>query len=249
MLEEFSSLILNRAICSASEVEKGAIVRQMLQIFLSSTSDLNPERRAIKEELPQNTYFLYDSTEDRARRASPYEHCRKEIENSEVFVALMGSQYGSEFPSDPGKRSICEWEFDTAISLKDLEVLPFVKHAAEMAPREERQQQFIERLSSFECGSWTHFFSSSTQLAQWLHLSLERFLAEYMEEHKARARERMITLHKFQFLLLVIVIVGILVTPFLNLPRNSVIGLTFTVMVIITAGAVLLKLFGGGADE
>src|SRR5438045_9495902 len=95
-------------------------------VFVSSTSGLAEERRELEARLSR-VYELYLYEEDRARGASPEQHCRDMINQSDVFLGVLGLDYGSGFPGADGKRSIVEWEFDAAQSRSDLEILTFVR--------------------------------------------------------------------------------------------------------------------------
>jgi hypothetical protein len=109
-----------------------------LFVFLSSTSELEQERRSLREKLPPRVYDLYLFEEDRARRMSPEEHCRRQIEQAHVFLGLLGPGYGSPFPGSKPERSIVEWEHDVAMGQSGLEVLSFVKDLGKGEVRDPR---------------------------------------------------------------------------------------------------------------
>jgi hypothetical protein len=132
--------------------------------------------------------YLYE--EDRARGKSPRDHCRKMIGDSEVFVGIVGSRYGSRVGEDDD-RSICEWEFDVARRCKDTEVMMMVSQAHKGTEIEPEQRRFRERIAAFGSGVWCGFFSSTQQLLESVAQALTTWLAEcFCESRDRRARRR-----------------------------------------------------------
>jgi len=154
-------------------------------VFISSTSDLAEERTALLAGLgPLYDPYLYE--EERARRGSPEERCREMIDESNVFVGILGASWGSPLPSDPS-RSIVEWEIDTARKRDDLEILAFVKKLPAGAEVDPRQKKLLDSLTGFEQGLWCKFFDSPEGLVQLVRSSLEGWLVEFWA-HMQQAR-------------------------------------------------------------
>ena len=65
------------------------------QVFVSSTSDLHEERRAVKDALPERSVGVYLYEEDVTRDEPPRLVLQRELQKSEVFVAILGRRYGS----------------------------------------------------------------------------------------------------------------------------------------------------------
>lgn len=154
-------------------------------VFISSTSDLVEERKALLANLgPLYQAYLYE--EDRARRGSPEERCRAMIESCHVFVGILGGAWGSAFPGDP-QRSIVEWEIDTARKRDDLEILTFLKKLPPGADVDPRQKKLLEEVTGFEHGLWCKVFDSAESLVQLVRSSLETWLVElWARTQKAR---------------------------------------------------------------
>jgi uncharacterized protein DUF4062 len=147
-------------------------------VFISSTSDFIEQRRALAA-LLHRAYEPYISEEDRARRRSPLEHLTKKIENTNVFVALLGTAYGSPFPTEDGEeRSIVEWEFETARRRETLEIMCFVHRDAVRTTNDERQRRFLERVTGFR-EHWCAFFESPQELVELVRSHLEQWLADF----------------------------------------------------------------------
>jgi len=158
-------------------------------VFISSTSDLAAERQALAGKLPP-AYDPYLFEQDRARAKSPEDHCREMIEQSDVFVCLLGVNYGSVYSFDvSGSRSIVEWEFDTARKRDDIELMVFRKDP--LPKTDQRQQEFLNRISGFRDGVWLKQFASPDELVRQVGESLLRWLVEFRLAVKAaRLRHR-----------------------------------------------------------
>ena len=146
------------------------------RIFISSTSDLEDERLALNADLlPHFEPYLYER--DRARGKSPEDHCQRMIDQSDVFILLLGQSYGTPIPNE--NRSIVEWEFDTASNRADLELLAFVRQMALFKINDVRQKQLIERVTTFRGGIWCNYYTSSQDLVVKVKDSLMQWLVEF----------------------------------------------------------------------
>ncbi len=90
--------------------------RRVLEVFLSSTAkDLAEHRKAVHERLMQTGLFHCVRQEDfGAQNADAMEFCRKQAQNADMFVGLIGLRRGWEPDGDNEKRSITEMEHDWA---------------------------------------------------------------------------------------------------------------------------------------
>ncbi len=154
-------------------------------IFVSSTSKMAMERQELRKQLP-SIYELYLYEWDRAGRGSPEERCRAMIEQSDVFLGVLGPDYGSLYPGQ--QRSIVEWEFDTARELGKLEIFTFVKKPAPGETREQAQEAFLSRIGGFTTGVWMHVFATPSELVNEARSSLETWLAEVYQATKKANR-------------------------------------------------------------
>jgi len=222
-------------------------------VFVSSTSDLSAERRALAAEL-RPVYDLYLYEEDRARGASPEQRCREQIARCHVFLGVLGESYGSPLPGDAAQRSIVEWEFDTAREARreNLEIMPFVKHGAD-AGGDPRQRSFLGRLTDFRTGLWCRFFDSPQGLVAEARKSLERWLVEYWSLSQGAGRKQSLALHRRLLpavALLVALLLAVSLTPLSELvSRNALIALGATVAVVVVLALVLLLTESGGRSE
>lgn len=163
-------------------------------VFISSTSDLSEERKALLANLG-SLYEPYLYEEDRARRGSPEERCREMIERSHVFVGVLGATYGTPFPSDP-QRSIVEWEIDTARQREDMEIMAFLKKLPPGTEVDPRQKQLLDRVTAFESGLWCKVFESTDNLVQLVRSSLEGWLVEFWGRMQRRQLQGALSLHR-----------------------------------------------------
>jgi len=192
-------------------------------VFVSSTSDLAAEREAVAAVLrPWFDPYLFE--EDRARRQSPEEECRRMIAEADVFVGLLGTSYGSPFPASGEERSIVEWEFDLARARQDVDMMAFVRQDAAAGGADPRQQRFLEQLRGFRQGLWCKAFASRGDLVRLVRESLEGWLVEFWaqlkeaQHHVTRRAGRRLTAIAGAAIVLVM---GVTLTPFRSLLSSA----------------------------
>lgn len=149
-----------------------------LVIFISSTSDLETERKQLIEGL-RPIYDPYAYEEDRAQGRSPESRIEEMIQRSDVFVGIVGGSYGT--PESPTS-SIVQWEFDTAKE-KGLMPMMFVRQLTQ-AQVDPRQQKFIEAIRDFHSGVWCKFFQTPTELLTLVVYSLQKYLSESLNRYR-----------------------------------------------------------------
>jgi|GEM_PF-2609497 len=164
-------------------------MRSKPQIFISSTSHMDTERKQLASALNTN-YAPYIYEADRARKYSPKEHCLEVIMESEVFVGIVGDKYGSSFEEGGNSKSICEWEYDAARERNDMEIMMLLTKADENSSIEPNQQRFREKLTDFKEGTWCQFFSNTKELVSLVEASLTSWLAEYFSASKRKQNDR-----------------------------------------------------------
>jgi len=219
-------------------------------VFVSSTSGLAEERLRLRQELP-SVYELYLFEEDRARSASPESHCRQQIERCDVFVGVLGGDYGSAFPGR--SCSIVEWEHELAGQRGDVETLEFVKELGPGEARDPRQQAFIDRLAQFRTGMWVKSYRTPTELVASAHASLERWLVEFYAAFRDRraAVRRMLIIPLTGLPTACVLFLGALAgsSRALQLTTSSMIGLCLTVAALVMLCGVVLLWLTGGSHE
>jgi hypothetical protein len=211
-------------------------------VFLSSTSKMSTERQELRSKLP-SVYELYLYEWDRAGRGSPEDRCRAMIQQSDVFLGVLGPDYGSLYPGQ--QRSIVEWEFDTARELGKLEIFTFVKSPAAGEVREPSQEAFLSRIGGFKSGVWMHFFATPTQLVEEARDSLEGWLAEVYRQTRQANRPLARRVWTVAILLSVLAIVGLCAVLALrgsSLSTSAVILLCACTFVVV-AGCLVSALF------
>ncbi len=149
-------------------------------VFVSSTSRMAEERQALRAKLPSSVYELYLYEWDVAGRGSPEQRCREMIERSDVFLGVLGPDYGSLYPG--GNRSIVEWEFDTARDLGKVGIFTFVKKPEPGQTREQAQEAFLARIGGFQSGVWLHLFATPSELIDEARDALAGWLAEVHQQ-------------------------------------------------------------------
>jgi hypothetical protein len=203
-------------------------------VFISSTSDLADERRALLANLgPLYEPYLYE--EDRAGRASPEVRCREKIEESNVFVGILGASWGTPLPSDPS-RSIVEWEIETARRRDDLEILTFVKKLPADVAVDPRQKELLDSVTGFENGLWCKFFDSTESLVRLVRSSLEAWLVEFWSHMQQARFGAALRLHR-----VLLAVAGVLAAALL-LVAVSPLRELFTTMALVAASACVATL-------
>ena len=216
-------------------------------VFVSSTSKMADERQELRKRLP-SIYELYLYEWDRAGRGSPEDRLRAMLGQSDVFLGVLGPDYGSLYPGQ--QRSIVEWEFDTARELGKLEIFTFVKNPSAGEAREQPQEAFLSRIKGFKTGVWMHFFATPSELADEARESLEGWLAEvYRETKKAnRPLARRVWIIAIVLSLLAIVGLGAVLTMRgASLSTSAIITLcscTFVVVALCLVSALFVDLGG-----
>ena len=151
------------------------------RIFLSSTSAMGEEREGLyMDPVLRQGFETYCYEYDRAKKVKPREHCEAMIKSSDIFLCLVGSEFGSQLPGDE-TRSIVKWEYDTAAPCEDIELMAFVEEGAREDAEDPRQKEFIDELTGFE-GTWCKFFSTTDQLKRLVKDSLLLWQDEFYEQ-------------------------------------------------------------------
>lgn len=163
------------------------------------------------------------------------------IVRSDVFVSLLGPTYGSPLPSDAGHRSIVEWEFDTALECRALELLPFVKQLPPAAPIDPEQRAFLDRVRGFRTGSWCKFFVSSSDLVVLVRESLLSWLVDFYQQMRPAQRRFQRFVHRLLIPLAVaaaLLSVAAVVTPLFS--PGVVVGISaLSFSLVAVCGALL----------
>lgn len=225
-------------------------------LFVSSTSDLKQERRALEAEL-HGLYrvFLYEdfgAGSNQAGNTTPEMILQERIRRADVFICLLGPRYGSPYKPPEDLRSIVEWEFSTAEGFPDLEVMPFRKIVPE-DQIEPRQLAFINRISSFgKGGRWCEKFDSPQTLATVVRESLEKWLVRQYKKAQAKVTpwlSRVLVPIAIGSVGLCLLVGLLFVMEFVALSKTSVLGLCVLVFFTVLLCFMLFWSQIGGKDE
>ncbi|HJU54594.1 MAG TPA: DUF4062 domain-containing protein [Pyrinomonadaceae bacterium] len=222
-----------------------------IEIFISSTSDFDPERAELErhQELRglcrQFHYGEFGAGSDEEGNTSPRAILESRLRGTDVFICLLGSRYGSLYqPPDSTKPiSIVEWEFMTAQSRPGLEIMPFIKNV----PREEieaSQLDFIGRVSEFDRGRWGKKYSSPGELPGVVHWCLQKWLARQYKKARVSAANwlnRMLAPVALGLILLCVVVSLLFITQLVPFSQSSVFGFCALTFFTVLLGIVALK--------
>ena len=202
-------------------------------IFVSSTSKMVAERTELRSKLP-SIYELYLYEWDRAARGSPEERVRAMLTQSDVFLGVLGPDYGSLYPGE--KRSIVEWEFDTARELGKLEIFTFVKKPGDGEIRDPAQEAFLSRIGGFRSGMWMHAFATPAELVEAARESLEGWLAEVYRQTREANRPLARKVWTISIVLSVLALLafgGVIVLRYSTLSNSALLALCVCIFVLV----------------
>jgi hypothetical protein len=171
-------------------------VISVAQVFLSSTSDLGPEREAVKSAVsaPPRKIDVFDYSERFAPTDSPERVLRKEIGRSDLFFLILGARYGSDYPDSADKRqSIVEWELNTARNCGKLFGRPALFSFLKDAPEDEiapEQRQLRTSVQAFDGGLWCKRFTDCYELKRLSDLAVKVWLWALAETDRKLAKRQ-----------------------------------------------------------
>ncbi len=140
----------------------------MKKVFISSIiQGFTGERQAAESAVKSLGLLPIMAEQFGAQPLSPRHACLQGVRKSDLFLSMLGSRYGDE--TDSGK-SPCEEEFDEARQ-GGLPIFIFIKNCE----RDEKQEVFKERITSYEKGYFVHFFDSADELFRQITESLSQY--------------------------------------------------------------------------
>lgn len=151
-----------------------------LLIFVSSTSDLVAERRALKCLIRRygGIYDGYFYEDDPARGDSPEDRCRAKIESADVFISILGTKYGSPYPPPGDAGSIVEWELQTARSRPGrILIAVVIKKFVAGEKLDPPQEHLIQSVKGWR-GLWRREYDSPQELSDEVLQSLVQWSGE-----------------------------------------------------------------------
>jgi hypothetical protein len=173
------------------------------------------------------------------------------IESCHVFVGILGASWGSAFPGD-AKRSIVEWEIDTARQREDLEIMTFLKKLPPGTEVDPRQKELLEEVTGFEHGLWCKFFDSTESLVQLVRSSLEGWLVEFWARMQRARLGAAVRLHRILSALAAAAAFALLFVVFTQrsqITRTALIGASACVAILILVCIVLFLAETGGSHD
>jgi|GEM_PF-2032462 len=119
------------------------------RVYISSTEqDLKPERLNLKISLEQAGYDPRCMEKYAAFSNRPKDECEQDVRSSHIYVVIVGERYGS-LPTLPNgtqlEKSFTEYEYEAALSEKNIPKLAFIKKIAR-DPNNVKLQGFVTRL-------------------------------------------------------------------------------------------------------
>ena len=139
----------------------------MKKVFISSIiQGFKNERQAAESAIKSLSLLPIMAEQFGAQPLSPRHACLQGVKKSDIFLAILGKRYGDE--TDSGK-SPCEEEFDEARKA-GLPIFIFIKECE----RDDKQEAFRNRITSYEEGYFVRFFDSTDKLFRQITESLSQ---------------------------------------------------------------------------
>jgi 6-phosphogluconolactonase/glucosamine-6-phosphate isomerase/deaminase len=159
-----------------------------LKVFVSSTvQDLESERAMIKKTLGELRFESFISEFQTAQARPPSDVCLGQIDDSDIFILIIGERYGYVPKPDPtkgspydGKISVTHGEFLRARALRK-PVLVFVKETA----RDQRETELLLSLGGYFDGATHASFKAASDLRGKLTQALSELLVDLVRHNYA----------------------------------------------------------------
>ena len=170
---------------------------ELAQIFVSSTSDLQDERQAVKEVVQEHNLdrhlFVFAYEDVPSQSGSPEQVLLKELFSTDILVLILGKRYGSLHPNDESV-SIVEWEYREAtkkgLFKKPSDAFVFLKTVPE-GDLDEEQEAFRSRLSTFT-KHWSKQYDTVDDFKKSLLQGLIHWLKDYDQDDRVSHRTRLL---------------------------------------------------------
>jgi len=210
----------------------------MPRVFISSTSEFAQERELLKqqiENLPDFRLSAYTYEAEAAGSAPPEARLRNVLDDSEIFVLILGDTFGSEYPGS--STSIVEWEYEYA-KARNKELKAYVKDP--LGPNVDRRQaEFVQRAVAFRQGSWIRRFAQRPQMISDVIVDLKKWITEagtlWLNEQRERTRWKDRVVLGSCAAVAVLTLVGVMFGTFTGVPSEKL-------LIVCACG---LSTFGG----
>lgn len=149
-----------------------------MKIFVSSpVKNLEEQRALIRKALDEMGISYFISEADQSRNNSSFKICLKEIEKCQLYILLLGKNYG--WVPDGYNISVTELEYNAAKKLgRDMLIFKL-----DYFDRESQQNEFINKVGNFISGSfWGKDIENKTELRTRIISDISRYLIEKSEE-------------------------------------------------------------------
>ena len=148
-----------------------------LRVFVSSTSEFRPERKAIRKCLADK-YDVYLYEEARSEGNTPRKQLVIELDRAHVLLGILGARYGHVIEAEGRKQSVVEWEHMEA-RRRGLYTASYYLERLMQGEVEQGQREFLERLMNFDEGQWVEPYRSIEDLVEKCEQAVARFLGKF----------------------------------------------------------------------
>ena len=142
-----------------------------LKVMISSTvADLGPEREAVDKALRTLELHRFRAETMGSVSGTPRDVCADMARQCDLFILILGERYG--FTIEDGI-SVVEFEYNVAHEQNSQKILVYVKNVAD---REERLEEFHQRILNFQSGHFRFAFNTAEELSQRILPDVARWL-------------------------------------------------------------------------
>lgn len=206
------------------------------QLFISSTTSLKEERKGLHQRFSAD-YEVYLAELDKNPTSPPNAHLRRKIKESDVFILLLGPDFGSVV-SKKDPRSVVEWELDHARRLR-LNSWGFEQNMARQSG-DERQRKLILAVTAFD-QVWRNFYTDPEELLSLVKDCLDAWHRDFHAKKSSRFGqlfERAEVVFAIIVILAAVALLGLLLMP--GIPPRLMLTQTLLFLAPILAAVIFL---------
>jgi hypothetical protein len=160
-------------------------MRVPLRVMISSTvSDLTPEREAAEKAIRELQLDGIRAETFGSLSGTPMENCALWAEQCDIFLLIIGKNYGSIIESKG--ISVVRFEYQTAHAQNPKKILAYVKDGVD---GDQSLKEFRKEVEDFEHGHFRGSFTTPEDLEKQIQDDIKRWLA-LQENPKPRKRAR-----------------------------------------------------------
>jgi GNAT superfamily N-acetyltransferase len=135
------------------------------KVFISSTfNDLKVEREDLKKAIKHDLRYHVYAFESGGSGFPAREHILEKLNDSDIYICIIGKTYGYEFEVDGNRISATEDEYNHARKWK----IPIFVYVKNVPTREEKTIEFLNKIGDYMKGSLWQKFETTEELINYV---------------------------------------------------------------------------------